>query len=86
MHESAPQQGADLGAIASERPSMATWAGFVIMCIGMFMAILDVQVMATSLPTIQSVLKISPDAMSWSKPLKLISTRCYGPSWSAGLR
>ena len=28
-------------------------AGFAIMCVGMFMAILDVQVVVTSLPTIQ---------------------------------
>ncbi len=30
------------------------------MCVGMFMAILDVQVVATSLPTIQSALNIPP--------------------------
>jgi DHA2 family multidrug resistance protein len=35
------------------------------MCIGMFMAILDVQVVATSLPTIQNALNIPPDEMSW---------------------
>ena len=29
------------------------WIGFAMMCIGMFMAILDVQVVATSLATIQ---------------------------------
>ena len=35
------------------------------MCIGMFMAILDVQVVATSLPTIQGALGIARDQMSW---------------------
>ena len=35
------------------------------MCIGMFMAILDVQVVATSLPTIQDALEIPRDQMSW---------------------
>ena len=35
------------------------------MCLGMFMAILDIQVVATSLPAIQHALAISPDAMSW---------------------
>ncbi|MEJ0095935.1 MAG: DHA2 family efflux MFS transporter permease subunit [Methylocella sp.] len=35
------------------------------MCLGMFMAILDVQVVATSLPNIQGALNIKPDAMSW---------------------
>jgi cytochrome c2 len=34
------------------------------MCIGMFMAILDVQVVATLLPTIQSALDIPPDQMN----------------------
>ena len=29
-----------------------TWIGFGLMCLGMFMAILDIQVVATSLPTI----------------------------------
>ena len=33
--------------------------GFVAMCVGMFMAILDVQVVATSLPTIQGALAAS---------------------------
>ena len=40
-----------------------TWFGFVLMCLGMFMAILDIQVVATSLPTIQNALAISPEAM-----------------------
>ena len=44
--------------------AVATWAGFLLMCLGMFMAILDIQVVATSLPTIQHALAISPDAMS----------------------
>ena len=30
-----------------------TWLGFLLMCLGMFMAILDIQVVATSLPAIQ---------------------------------
>jgi len=45
--------------------SAVTWAGFAIMCLGMFMAILDIQVVATSLPTIQAALRIDPDQMSW---------------------
>jgi DHA2 family multidrug resistance protein len=51
----------------------ATWVGFVMMCIGMFMAILDVQIVATSLPTIQSALAIRPDQMSWVQTAYLIS-------------
>ena len=52
---------------------IATWFGFVLMCVGMFMAILDIQVVATSLPTIQHALAISPDAMSWIQTAYLIA-------------
>jgi DHA2 family multidrug resistance protein len=45
--------------------SLRRWAGFAMMCIGMFMAILDIQVVATSLPTIQHALGMAPDQMSW---------------------
>ena len=41
------------------------WAGFILMCLGMFMAILDIQIVATSLPTIQQALGIAVDQMSW---------------------
>jgi DHA2 family multidrug resistance protein len=56
-----------------EKPTTATWAGFLLMCLGMFMAILDIQVVATSLPTIQRALSISPDAMSWIQTAYLIA-------------
>src|SRR6201995_5768592 len=52
---------------------VATWFGFTLMCVGMFMAILDIQVVATSLPTIQNALAISPDAMSWIQTAYLIA-------------
>jgi DHA2 family multidrug resistance protein len=54
-------------------PSAATWLGFLLMCIGMFMAILDIQVVATSLPTIQNALGISAEAMSWIQTSYLIA-------------
>src|SRR3954451_12045468 len=54
-------------------PSAATWLGFVLMCLGMFMEILDIQVVATSLPTIQSTLAISREAMSWIQTAYLIA-------------
>ena len=54
------------------RPAIV-WLGFLAMCIGMFMAILDVQVVATSLPTIQSALGIDPDQMSWIQTAYLIA-------------
>jgi MFS transporter, DHA2 family, multidrug resistance protein len=52
---------------------VATWFGFILMCLGMFMAILDIQVVATSLPTIQHALAISPDAMSWIQTAYLVA-------------
>src|SRR4030081_3864004 len=51
----------------------ATCFGFVLMCLGMFMAILDIQVVATSLPTIQDALAISRDSMSWIQTAYLIA-------------
>src|ERR1700712_2506096 len=54
-------------------PGTATWLGFVLMCLGMFMAILDIQVVATSLPTIQDALAISRDEMSWIQTAYLIA-------------
>jgi MFS transporter, DHA2 family, multidrug resistance protein len=54
-------------------PSAATWFGFVLMCLGMFMAILDIQVVATSLRAIQEALAISRDAMSWIQTAYLIA-------------
>ena len=60
---------------ASEPPQAkaATWLGFGLMCLGMFMAILDIQVVATSLPAIQNALAISRDAMSWIQTAYLIA-------------
>ena len=58
---------------APDKVGVATWSGFVLMCLGMFMAILDIQVVATSLPTIQDALAISRDAMSWIQTAYLIS-------------
>ena len=43
------------------------------MCVGMFMAILDVQVVATSLPTIQAALGVRPDQISWIQTAYLIA-------------
>ena len=60
-------------AMGERRVTAATWTGFAAMCIGMFMAILDVQVVVTSLPTIQSALDIPPDRMSWVQTAYLIA-------------
>jgi MFS transporter, DHA2 family, multidrug resistance protein len=54
-----------MGVVGLKEAGVAIWSGFVLMCLGMFMAILDIQVVATSLPEIQHALAISRDAMSW---------------------
>jgi DHA2 family multidrug resistance protein len=52
---------------------VGTWIGFAAMCVGMFMAILDVQVVATSLPAIQGALGIPQDQMSWVQTAYLVA-------------
>jgi DHA2 family multidrug resistance protein len=60
--------------VTSETPEAASiWLGFSAMCVGMFMAILDVQVVATSLPAIQGALGIQPDQMSWVQTAYLVA-------------
>ena len=51
----------------------ATWAGFLALCLGMFMAILDIQIVASSLPDIQNALKISSYNLSWVQTAYLIA-------------
>ena len=53
--------------------TFAVWAAFGLMCLGMFMAILDVQIVATSLPTIQSALGVRSDQISWVQTAYLIA-------------
>jgi DHA2 family multidrug resistance protein len=55
------------------RVTVSTSIGFAMMCVGMFMAILDVQVVSTSLPTIQSALAIPPDQVSWVQTAYLVA-------------
>jgi MFS transporter, DHA2 family, multidrug resistance protein len=60
--------------LALQKPTtISVSIGFAMMCVGMFMAILDVQVVATSLPTIQAALAIPPDRMSWVQTAYLIA-------------
>ena len=50
-----------------------TWAGFVAMAVGMFMAILDTQIVASSLPEIQTGLGIPLDQLSWVQTAYLMA-------------
>ena len=49
------------------------WVGFTAMSIGMFMAILDIQIVASSLPEIQSGLGIALNQLSWVQTAYLIA-------------
>ena len=56
-----------------ELSATSRWLGFAAMCVGMFMAILDIQIVATSLPAIKDSLKIDADRMSWIQTSYLIA-------------
>ena len=75
-----------------DHTSAWTWIGFATMCLGMFLAILDIQIVATSMPTIQTALRIPRDQMSWIQTAYLIAeviaipltgflTRMLGMRW-----
>ena len=49
------------------------WLGFVGLCIAMFMAVLDIQIVITSLHVIDEALKIGADRMSWVQTSYLIA-------------
>ena len=46
-------------------PIVKVWIGFAAMCLGMSMAVLDIQIVASSFTTIQSSLGVSSDQLSW---------------------
>ncbi|HWC00576.1 MAG TPA: DHA2 family efflux MFS transporter permease subunit, partial [Bryobacteraceae bacterium] len=41
------------------------WLGFTAMCLGLFMAVLDIQVVASALTTIGAALHIAPERLGW---------------------
>jgi MFS transporter, DHA2 family, multidrug resistance protein len=59
--------------IAGLTQSRATWLGYLAMCVGMFMAVLDIQIVASSLPEIQTGLAIPLDALGWVQTAYLIA-------------
>jgi MFS transporter, DHA2 family, multidrug resistance protein len=50
-----------------------TWVGFLAMAFGMFMAILDIQIVASSLPEIRTGLGIPLDQLSWVQTAYLMA-------------
>ena len=59
--------------MAEPRVGAGTWLGFVAMAVGMFMAILDIQIVASSLPDIQAGLEITTDLTSWIQTAYLMA-------------
>ncbi len=49
------------------------WVGFIAMVVGMFMAILDIQIVASSLAQIQAGISASADEVSWVQTAYLIA-------------
>lgn len=62
-----------LAASALPQSRASLWAGYAAMCIGMFMAVLDIQIVITSLPVIEEALGIGADKMSWVQTAYLIA-------------
>ena len=65
----------DLEANKTQPPpaTVGLWLGYGALCVGMFMAILDIQVVVTSLSVIEDALKIGADRMSWVQTTYLIA-------------
>ncbi|HUC09129.1 MAG TPA: DHA2 family efflux MFS transporter permease subunit [Stellaceae bacterium] len=58
---------------SAARQSPKTWIGFTAMAVGMFMAILDIQIVASSLPEIQAGLGLPLDRLSWIQTAYLMA-------------
>ena len=56
-----------------EKVSTATWIAFVCMVFGMFMAVLDIQIVASSLQEIQGGLSATRDEINWVQSSYLIA-------------
>ena len=64
--------GGRAGQAADARPRGGTF-GFFLMVLGMFMAILDIQIVASSLPQIQAGISASADEITWVQTAYLIA-------------
>jgi MFS transporter, DHA2 family, multidrug resistance protein len=56
-----------------QRGGIGVWLGYLAMCLGMFMAILDVSIVSSSLPEIQAGLHIKLEWLSWVQTAYLIA-------------
>jgi len=64
---------ADAIAQSQEPVSGRLWLGFAAMCVGMFMAVLDIQVVASSLTAIQGALHIPLSQLGWIQTAYLMA-------------
>ena len=55
------------------QPSLRDWLGVLAMSVGLFMAIMDVQIVTSSLTQIQGGLSASPDEIAWVQTAYLIA-------------
>jgi DHA2 family multidrug resistance protein len=58
---------------AVARVTWREWAGFMAMVVGMFMAILDIQIVSASIGEIQAGLSASPDEVAWVQTSYLVA-------------
>jgi DHA2 family multidrug resistance protein len=61
------------GAVTAASVPFTTWIGFAITGVAMFIAVLDVQIVATSLTTIGEALDLFPEQISWIQTAYLIA-------------
>jgi MFS transporter, DHA2 family, multidrug resistance protein len=69
----APAAAAPAAAAGERQPSLRDWLGVLAMAVGLFMAIMDVQIVTSSLTQIQGGLSASADEISWVQTAYLIA-------------
>jgi DHA2 family multidrug resistance protein len=68
-----PAPAAVVGAAPQHLPTLRDWLGVLAMVVGLFMAIMDVQIVTSSLTQIQGGLSASADEISWVQTSYLIA-------------
>jgi MFS transporter, DHA2 family, multidrug resistance protein len=68
-----PALAAGTAAGPAPKPRLRDWIGVLAMAVGLFMAIMDVQIVTSSLTQIQGGLSASPDEISWVQTAYLIA-------------
>lgn len=64
---------AALAAKPDDSPPLVIWIGFIAMVVGQFMAILDIQIVASAIGSIQAGVSASRDEISWVQTAYLIA-------------